>query len=66
MKSKIEECGSLKEKWPKGNSIIRWCHFVGVNMAFLEEVCHYRGRIEVSYAHDMAQHLSELPVVCKI
>ena len=66
MKSKIEECGGLKENGLKRNSTIRTCHFVGLNMAFLEEVCHCRGRTEVSYAHDMAQRLIELPVVCKI
>ena len=28
---------------PKGSDTINMCDFVGVGMALLEEVCHYRG-----------------------
>ena len=54
------ECGGLNryspyrlmcvDTWPTESGTIRWCGLVGVSVALLEEVCHWRGGHEGSGA----------------
>ena len=46
-----------------GSGTISRCGFVGVGMALLKEVL--GADLEVSYAQDTTQCLSQLPVACK-
>lgn len=51
--------------WPIGRGALGKCGFVAVGMALMQEVCHFGGRFEVSYAQAMPSigH-STLPDVC--